>query len=346
MDNTRKLKRSLLSVGKWTGGFQLSRWLTRRGLRILCYHGFGVGDETVFRPKLFIHVDTFERRLKALRNSGVPVLSLEEAVNLLYQNKLPDFATVITIDDGFDGVSRHAAGLLKQYSMPATVYVTSYYSLKQTPIFRLLVQYMFWKTRLAKVNFPSDIFPDGSLDLSDRAARDRGMWQIINRAEAERSEDERVALTQRLADLLAVDIEPAIRDRVFHIMNAGQISSLPASGLDVQIHTHRHRFPEEEAQARAEIVDNVSVLKPLVTNPLRHFCYPSGFWSKVHWPVLSACGMKSATTCIAGLNYPETPPLALRRWLDAEDTSAIEFDAELAGFSELLRQGRSRVRGS
>ncbi|HZX42922.1 MAG TPA: hypothetical protein VFE93_13870, partial [Myxococcaceae bacterium] len=40
--------------------------------------------------------------------------------------------------------------------------------------------------------------------------------------------------------------------------------------------------------------------------------------------------------------------LTLRRFLDTSETSPIEYEAELAGFSELLRQARAlvqRVRG-
>jgi hypothetical protein len=44
------------------------------------------------------------------------------------------------------------------------------------------------------------------------------------------------------------------------------------------------------------------------------------------------------------LNDTETPPLGLRRFLDADDISRIEFEAELSGFAELLRQSRSHLR--
>ena len=46
----------------------------------------------------------------------------------------------------------------------------------------------------------------------------------------------------------------------------------------------------------------------------------------------------SATTCNADLNYPDKPSLELKRFLDGENISDIEFEAELSGFNELLRK--------
>jgi hypothetical protein len=126
-------------------------------------------------------------------------------------------------------------------------------------------------------------------------------------------------------------------------MSADEIRACVASGMDVQLHTHRHRFDEEPALARGEVVENRAQLAPLAGAPLRHFCYPSGVWSTRHWPSLAATGVVTATTCDPGLNYPDTPRFGLRRFLDGEDISQIEFEAEVSGFSELLRRARSRL---
>jgi hypothetical protein len=93
--------------------------------------------------------------------------------------------------------------------------------------------------------------------------------------------------------------------------------------------------------ARREILDNRAFLSGLVERPLEHFCYPSGVWSKEQWPWLSALGVTNATTCDLGLNYPDTPCYALKRFLDFDDLRPIEFAAELSGFSECARRLRS-----
>ena len=127
-------------------------------------------------------------------------------------------------------------------------------------------------------------------------------------------------------------------------MNREEIQSLVARGVDIQLHTHRHHLPLDEMRAKKEILDNKTVLEPLVGKQLQHLCYPSGVWSQELWPWLTNVGIQSAMTCEAGLNYPETPKLGLKRFLDGEYITQIEFEAELAGYSELLRHMRSGLK--
>ncbi len=156
--NRKRLKQGLLYCSKWIGLLSLARDLTRGGLRILCYHGICLEDESDFRPKLFINRETLLRRLEYLHASAYPVLTLEEALQRLARGGLPDSATVITIDDGFYSTFNSTFSLLRKFSFPATVYVTSYYLTKENPIFRLVVQYMFWKTKKDVLQL-SDLLP-------------------------------------------------------------------------------------------------------------------------------------------------------------------------------------------
>jgi hypothetical protein len=104
-------------------------------------------------------------------------------------------------------------------------------------------------------------------------------------------------------------------------------------------------LPEDQALVEREILQNRAFLEPLGTTDLKHFCYPSGIWSERHWPSLAALGVATATTCDPGLNYPSTPRLSLRRFLDGENIAQIEFEAELSGFCELLRRARTFIAG-
>ena len=116
----------------------------------------------------------------------------------------------------------------------------------------------------------------------------------------------------------------------------------------MQLHTHRHRFPASHELALRELRDNRAVLEPLAGHPLRHFCYPSGYFRPAHLPWLAEAGVESATTCDPGMNRRGDSPLTLRRFLDDSRTSQLEFEAELSGFSDLLRAARAlvdRVRG-
>jgi len=339
-------KTVFLTISKWLGLFYLSRRLTRPGVRILCYHAFSTdGDECDFRPKLFMRCSTFQKRLQVLHSAGYPVITLDAALQGLAGGNLPACATVITIDDGFPSVYRCAGEALSRYKYPATVYVTSYYSVKQNPVFRLLVQYLLWKTSATTVAVPESLRPlQGTFSLASKQEKSDAADEIIRVGQEQCSEQQRLSLVQGLARLLEVDLGRILMERVFHVMNREELVAAAAKGLDVQLHTHRHRFPEESGAAAREIRDNRAVLEPIAGKPLRHFCYPSGVWSKNHWPVLAREGIKSATTSAPGLNFPGAAPYGLLRVLDSEDVTQIEFEAEMAGFAELLRRIRRKSR--
>jgi len=338
----RYLKRVFLRVSKVVGLFHLARRVTARGLRIICYHGIALADEARFRPQLFVSPATFGRRLRCLSAGGFPVLPLDGALDALDKGNLPACPTVITIDDGFYSVYTHGLQPLRRFSFPATLYVTTYYALKETPVFRLAVQYMFWKTGRAEADLSAlNIASLGRLSLTDARQREQDMWRIIHYGETQCSEVERGALARTLGACLAVDYQHIVDLRSLTLVNATELREMAANGIDVQLHTHRHSFPDNEVAATQEILENKAALEPLVGKALTHFCYPSGKWSRDQWSWLATAGIRSATTCEPGLNYAETPRFALSRFLDGEHISQIEFEAEIFGYAELLRRSRA-----
>lgn len=336
----RCIKRHVYRACKAIGLFRLARRATRRGLRILCYHGFSVFDEHDFLPRTFIRAQTFEKRLAYLKKHGFPVLRLNAALELLSRGKLPPCATLITIDDGFASSFSLARAALMRHSFPATVYVTTYYSARERPVFRLAVQYLFWKG-IGKESLDLSGLVENNARVAPIAApeeRKACMWEIIHFGERSRNEEERASMLATLGGRLGVDAETLIRTRMFHLMNFREIAEMHSSGIDIQLHTHRHCFPLDEERAKQEIIDNRKALASIVSGPLEHFCYPSGIWSETQWRWLRELGIKSAVTCDPGLNYADGTALALRRFIDGEDVSMIEFEAELCGFSEIMRR--------
>lgn len=342
---TEKIKQLFLQCCWWAGLFHLTRYLYRHKLQILCYHGFSTDDESEFRPKLFITPATFEHRLKQIKQYGFQVLDLDEAVRKLQSGQLPDRALVMTIDDGFYNVAAIAADLIDQYELPATLYLTTYYAQKGTPIFRLAVQYLFWKTHRTTIVIEESLWNNDcplQINLENAAEKEHIIWEVIRFGETHCNEPERVALTTKLAALLGIDYQRIIDSRILSLMSLEEARALAAKHIDVQLHTHRHVFSAtDEAAAKKEIRDNLAVLSSVCDKPPVHFCYPSGEWDKQQWPWLAELGIRSATTCLPGLNSKNTPVLGLTRFLDGENISNIVFKAELFGFLECLRSMRS-----
>lgn len=93
------------------------------------------------------------------------------------------------------------------------------------------------------------------------------------------------------------------------------------------------------------------MLAALVDTDLRHLAYPGGEQGAVEEPWLVAHGIESAVMGArapadpSGLNDSRTPRFALRRFSDGENVAQIEFEAELAGYTELLRQAVAALGG-
>jgi peptidoglycan/xylan/chitin deacetylase (PgdA/CDA1 family) len=332
------LKRAILYTAKYCGLFRLARLFTAKKLRILCFHGLSLGDEHQFRPQLFMRPEILTQRMKTLRERRFPVISLDAAVDGLARGDLPDCATVVTFDDGFYSNYSRGLAILKQFEIPATIYVTTYYVAKARPIFRLVVQYLFWKTRQTTLDLNGlGLNRDGLAGFTNDE-NDKLVWQIIEYGEENFDEDERDQLSRKLADRLNVSYEELLQSRSLSLMTRDEIRESAQAGMSVQLHTHRHRFPVEEHAVEREIEDNRAFLESTLGISANHFCYPSGRWSRAQWPWMTAAKIRSATTCEPGLNDATTPLLGLRRFLDVDHLSQIEFEAEIYGFAELMRR--------
>lgn len=341
-----KLKLLFLHTCWYLGLFHVSKWLMRNKVLILCYHGYELQDETQFRPKLFIKPDTFDRRMRILAENGFNILPLQEALQQMDDDRLAPNTLSITIDDGFFGVLEVAADILQKYKMPAMLYQTTYYSEKRSPIFRLVAQYMFWKTPKTQVSFDGCVWrsQSGTVDLTNTAESEKVLWECIDYGETHGDEALRRRILEQVGDLLDVPYAPIEASRIMSLLTPEEVASMADKNIDIQLHTHRHRFPpEDESVARQEILDNRTSLGTMIAHQVEHFCYPSGVWASHQWPWLASLGVISATTCNSGMIDKHSPKLGLTRFLDGEYVSDIEFKSEVYGFIEVIRQCKKWV---
>lgn len=328
-----------LHVARACGLFAVARALTGRRLRILGYHGIALDDEHEFQPMLFMQATTFADRLDRIARSGYPVLPLDEALDRLEKGTLPRATVVITIDDGWCGTQREMAPALARRRLPATLYLATYYVEKQTQVFNVAAAYALWRARTAGLDLGAvDPALEGRFDLSAPQRRSAALEILRSHADGLDSATERQVLLERLYHALGLDFERVRSQRLFAFMSPDEASTLPAQGIDLQLHTHRHRFPGRDPNALTdEIEANRAALERAGAKSPRHLCYPSGEYDRAAFPTLEALGIASATTTLPGMNDSGTPRFELRRFLDSESCSPIRFEAEVSGFLELLR---------
>ena len=334
---SRSTIRAFLHIMRALGAFHLARYFTRRGLRIICYHGFALADEYKFRSTLFIREDLFRRRIAYLREKGFPILPLSEALEALYANRLPPCAAVITMDDGWLGVYSIGLPIIKELQVPTTVYVATDYLENPMPVYTVASSYLFWRTKSRRVTLPRNL---GTFDLDSQFDEAESSAQKFG---ALLPPAERLEFLKQLADALDVCFAEIEGKNLFRVMDEDQLRRLDQAGVDLQLHSHRHEWPlYDRGMAEAEIAENRRFLEPIASHALEHFCYPSGVYGVHQGEWLAALGVKSATTIDPGLNFADAPRFALRRIVDGGKVSDIEFAAEMTGFMEVVRWFRQR----
>jgi peptidoglycan/xylan/chitin deacetylase (PgdA/CDA1 family) len=341
-----RVRDSVLQVIRRAGGLAAasrSRWRSRR-LLILCYHGFAQADEHIWDSSLYVTRDHLESRLAFLAAEGYVVLPLAEGLTRLRAGTLPARAVAITVDDGTYDFYAVAYPVLKRLGVPVTLYVSTYYVLDHRPVFDGACRYLLWKAWAA-----------GNVDLKDPLDEDRpalrtaeacgqATARVSDTAARQRwSADEKQLWLEGLARRVGVDWEEFLRCRFFSLMHPNEIKALDPAIADVQLHTHRHRVPEQRVLFLREIADNRRALADCGLNPERliHFCYPSGLYQPTFLPWLTEAGVVSAVTCVPGLASNRQHPLLLPRFIDTGATSEVEFAAWASGLRHFI--GRPRV---
>lgn len=323
-----------------------SRWRRQR-LLIVAYHGVSLEDEHEWNPGLYMSPEKFASRLDSLERGGYSVLPLSEALAALDAGRLPPRAVALTFDDGYYDFYVRVFPLLRSRRLPATVYLTTYYSEYNRPIFRLVCSYMLWKARdRGSVKVAALTGDDRSLPVGTAAERDAIVNAVCNMADRQQmSGREKDGVAEQLAGLIGIDYAALRAKRILHLMNPDEVAELAGQSVDFQLHTHRHMNPHDAESLRREIRDNRVRIERLTSQPALHFCYPSGHYEAELLPWLQSEQVVSATTCDPGLVTAHSARLLLPRFVDTQGVSTVNFEGWLSGAASLLPGRRSYARG-
>jgi len=332
----RKTSLSILNGSGVTSSVFSSDWRRTR-LLVLCYHGISIEDEHEWLPRTYMTQATLRSRFEIIRSAGCAVLPLGEAIERLYAGTLPPKAVAITFDDGgFDFYCR-AYSLLREFQFPVTVYQTTYYVDFAAPIFNLACSYLLWKSRGRELAASPNFGLQEAIRLDTEASRRFALHSLLSFVEKQNlsgaAKDE---LAAQLAEALEFDYGNFRARRLLQLMNPAEIAELSGQGIDFQLHTHRHRTPDDEALFRQEIRENRNRLREITGHEAVHFCYPSGVFQMKNLTWLAAESVISATTCQPHLASRSNHALLLPRFVDTSARSPVEFESWLSGVGSLI----------
>lgn len=331
--NKRQLKLSFLQAARGAGLFRIARQATAKAARVLCYHGVWLGGREFGGDAMFIRAETFASRMASLKRLGHPVVTLDHAVEALAGRRvLPPAAVAITIDDGWYSTYAHMLPALQAQGFPATLYCDTASLERGKPIPHVMARYLHQVLGKPPLTGPSEVHFNAATNVAAPY-------------------DERWSALFAFAEAMKFDLRPWITDRAFDYMTAEELRDFAAKpGIDIQLHTHNHTLGDMSASKIGhEIAANAAALARLLhakPSQFRHFCYPSGETTREAARVLSDLGLASSTTTASGLCHVGGDPQLLPRFLDGDNVSDVEFEAEISGFLPLLRSGIDRTKRS
>ena len=327
-----------LNVGKSMGllhALRQSEW-RKQQLIILGYHGVSIDDEHIWNSDLFLSPDQFRRRMQALKDYGCHVLSLTDALEKLRTQTLPTCSVVLTFDDGSADFYSRAFPILQEFGWPATIYLTSYYSNYNRPVFDVMSWYLLWKAKGTTVNLEGLIDGVTSFELNSSLACEEANHAIREFSRRNKfSAEQKDQLLYQLAESLNVDYQPILEKRILHLLSSEELATLAAAGVDIQLHTHRHHAPKVRDSFLLELEENKNFITKFTKLP-HHFCYPHGLYEPCYTPWLDDFDIVSATTCEPGLVTKQSDPFKLPRLIDTSSLSLLELEGWISGFSKFL----------
>lgn len=324
------------------GALRRSEWRQNQ-LLIMAYHGVSQDDEHLWNPELFVSPKCFANRMQALKDYGCHVLPLHDALEKLWAKTLPPCSVVLTFDDGGCDFYQRAFPILRHFNFPATVYLTSYYSSYNRPVFDVMCSYLLWKGQRRILDTTGLMAQPATFQLNNSHVRESVAHAIQVFARKSRfSAAQKDDLLSVIAERLGVDYQSILKNRILHLLSAEELTELSAEGVDIELHTHRHHAPKSREYFRAELEENRKAIVQFTKVP-HHFSYPHGLYEKQFGEWLGSLEVFSATTCEPGLATNSSDRYKLPRLIDTSSLQLVELEGWISGFSKFLPRKRMAV---
>lgn len=330
----RFAKELYLGLCKYTGQFRKMRSQNASRPIGLCYHSV-VSDDSPndFRTNIAVSVKQFEKHLKIIRKDWNPV-SLHDIFRACYENeRLPDYSVFVTFDDGYRNNYTLAAPLLKEYNVPATVFVTS--GLIGT-------EKLLWTMELRERvmdgagNFVPGVLTDtDELPVpSDVCAREKFANWLVERCKS-LPHSERINYLERLWECTRLNIDLSWKKELYEFMNWDEVRDIRNYGVSIGAHTVSHPILStlEPDDLEKELSESKSVIESELDEECFSLAYPNGGKNDFNEQVMEEAkrlGFRIGFNLFERRN-PEMfdNPMSIDRCCITREFSTLEFERKM-----------------
>ena len=265
----------------------------------------------------------FEKLMRFLHEKMHPV-SLEEIVSFVAGGKkIPDRAVSVTMDDGYMDNYLNAFPILKQYQIPATIFLTTGYVNTDSILWWDLIGEILKRTKIKKLEMrevknlldgKGDWLPD-IIPLNTHSRRNAA-WEGLTLALRWCGAAQISKVIEVMEDRLEVD-----SDRYKHLhslLTWSQIREMSRNGIEFGAHTVSH--PLLSTLTSDQLVKELLLSKEAIEEQIRKrvisFAYPYGDDRAPGSDLpktLAQCGFQCAFTVDYGHVHARSNPFALKR---------------------------------
>ena len=291
-----------------------------RRFLVLCYHRVNDSGHPFFGGT---PTALFREQMQVLRE-GFAVLFLDELVERAASGHVPANAIAITFDDGYRDNYANAFPILRELSLPATIFLVTDAVDDNRLIWHDRVFDAFHRTRVGRLGL------DGAeLPLTDLGEKHAALVKVLAvlRSSTPSTRDETI---DSLLEQLGVTSPPR---EGWDKLTWDHVREMNEHGIRFGAHTLDHPILRHmsEDEARRQIRDSKARIESELDRATTAFAYPNGRaidFDAVTKRILKEEGFRCAVTTVDGANDATSDPLALRRvgmWGDDPYLSAIRL---------------------
>lgn len=321
------------------GLYQLAQRMTAGVPKILMYHRFSEQAEPGCTSRA-----SFEQQLDYLQRNHT-VTTLQDIVSAADNGKgLPRNAVVLTIDDGYEDFYSVAFPLLKQFDLPATLFVTTGF---------VNGEQWLWPDKVDWLLHNAGVIPEaiqlGDVSLAagplDAGLRAR-YWGLLIHHLLKVTDEEKQQLINMLAARLGLTL-PQLAPHQYRACGWEQLREMQDQGIEIGGHTVTHPSLGRvtAAQAREEINACKQMLEQQLGSRPRPFCYPNGTVSDFNAEVMQLVQDSGFFCAVAAFDDCRVfdQRFAMRRFPCGDNM--FQFYKCVSGMQHLGNRFRNKVMG-
>jgi len=272
--------------------------------------------------------EEFEKQIKYL-SRNFEIIPLAGLSQLIRQRKnLPAKAVVITFDDGYRDNYIYAYLILKQYRVPATIFLTTGHISSDKLFWWDKVGFVIHHTNESHLNL--NVLGDYSLQVQKQVLVSSQIIERLKRI----SEENKNRIIDKLVEDAKVNIPSGLARDL--ILSWDEIKEMCENGIDFGAHTVNHpilaNMPLQ--QAKWEIIQSKKDIEKELGKEINIFSYPNGSFRDFNTDIMDfiktsefSCSVSFSSKKLISLN---DNILALNRISGGENFDIVK--AELSGF--------------